>query len=445
VNPTRVRYALSADGTEIAYAVIGSGPPLLLVDAYLSSAAGSRLTSERLGASYRALAEAHTIIFFDWRGSGSSGRAERFALDDFIADVEAVVSAAGLSRFDVWGRAGPAHIALEYTRRHGDRVRKLAVSGGPGRQGGRSPRSSEAMAPVAHLARTDWEAFRIAYAVRQHGWTVEARESFDNLGRHWSPETFDVFMSAVEAIDTSAGAPEVTCPTLVIVRSDAPESARIGARQLTARLPKGQIVETPPGRAVGELEAVEAFLGPWDEAAADAPAPTIAGNVRTILFTDIEGHTQMMTRLGDAKGREVLREHERLTRDAIKGSGGSEVKTMGDGFMASFGSAQRALECAAHIQRAFESADSRLSAEGLRVRVGVNAGEPIEEENDLFGASVIAAARIAARAAGGEILVSNVVRELLAGKGFEFAGRGEEVLRGFDDPVRLFELVWRQP
>jgi adenylate cyclase len=109
--------------------------------------------------------------------------------------------------------------------------------------------------------------------------------------------------------------------------------------------------------------------------------------------------------------------------------------------MASFRSATRALECAIAIQKAFADRNA-TSPELLRVRVGLSAGEPIAEDEDLFGSSVILASRIAAQAKGGEIVLANVVRELAAGKGFLFADRGEVTLRGFEDPVRLYELKW---
>ena len=113
---------------------------------------------------------------------------------------------------------------------------------------------------------------------------------------------------------------------------------------------------------------------------------------------------------------------------------------MGDGFMASFQSAQRALECAANLQRVISEMDK---GEGeLRLRVGINAGEPIAEEDDLFGTSVIVAARIAAKAAGGQVLVADVVRQLSAGKGFLFSDTGEHVLKGLEEPVRIWELRW---
>ena len=151
----------------------------------------------------------------------------------------------------------------------------------------------------------------------------------------------------------------------------------------------------------------------------------------------------MTERLGDAKARAVLRNHERIVREALRAHGGAEVKAMGDGFMASFSSATRALECAIATQRAFAQ-HNETAEEPMRVRIGLNAGEPIAEEEDLFGTAVNMAARIAAQAQGGEILASDVVRQLVAGKGFLFADRGEVALRGFEDPVRLYEVRWRE-
>jgi class 3 adenylate cyclase len=161
-----------------------------------------------------------------------------------------------------------------------------------------------------------------------------------------------------------------------------------------------------------------------------------------VLFTDLVGHTAMMQRLGDQKGRELRREHERITRETLKAHGGAEVKTMGDGFMASFTSVQKAVECAIGLQRAFDSRNN--DGEPLSVRVGLNAGEPIEEDGDLFGSTVILAARVAAKAAGGEILVSDVVRGLCSGKGFLFADRGEHVMKGFEEPVKVHEVRWAE-
>ncbi|MBI1886651.1 MAG: AAA family ATPase [Chloroflexi bacterium] len=179
------------------------------------------------------------------------------------------------------------------------------------------------------------------------------------------------------------------------------------------------------------------------EAEALMPSPAVAaGAFRTVLFTDVEGSTALTQRLGDAGARDVLREHERLVREALRAHGGTEVKAMGDGFMASFSSATSALECAIAVQRAFAE-QNETAPVPLRVRVGLNAGEPIAEQDDLFGTTVNVAARIAAQAKGSEVLASDVVRQLVAGKGFLFADRGDVALRGFEDPVRLFEVAWQ--
>src|SRR3990172_7131151 len=191
-------------------------------------------------------------------------------------------------------------------------------------------------------------------------------------------------------------------------------------------------------------DAVIAFLDEGREAPAEPAAAAPAGDtVRTILFTALAGPPAMMRRRGDAGGRDVLRDHERVTRAVLKAHAGAEVKTMGDGFMVSFGSITKAVECAIALQRAFAERNES-AAEPLHVRVGLNAGQPIEDEGDLFGETVILAARIAAQAEGGEIMASLAVRELCAGKGFLFADRGELALRGFEDPVRLYQVRWRE-
>ena len=120
---------------------------------------------------------------------------------------------------------------------------------------------------------------------------------------------------------------------------------------------------------------------------------------------------------------------------------------MGDGFMASFGSVTSAVDCAIALQRGFagwNSSERAQQAAPLQVRVGLNAGEPIEEDGDLFGATVLLASRIAAKAGAGEILVPDTVRALLSGKNFLFSDRGEFVPKGFEDAVRLYEVRWRE-
>jgi class 3 adenylate cyclase len=161
------------------------------------------------------------------------------------------------------------------------------------------------------------------------------------------------------------------------------------------------------------------------------------------MFTDIEASTGMTRRLGDAGAQAVLRRHNEIIRGALRDSAGTEIKHTGDGIMASFGSASAAIACAIDVQRAFGEHNAREPDGRVRVRIGLNAGEPVAEDGDLFGTAVQVAARICARAEPDQILAANVVRELAAGKQFLFADHGDTVLRGFEDPVRLFEVSWR--
>jgi class 3 adenylate cyclase len=262
-------------------------------------------------------------------------------------------------------------------------------------------------------------------------------------------ETMKTALAAAAGFDVSAMLPQVKAPTLILHRRQLSWLSPDIARGLASRIPDARLALLEGesgaiflGDTAAALRAINQFMGEGEEAEVWVEPPA-AGAVHTILFTDVEGSTALTQRVGDAKAREVLRAHEHIVREALKSHGGSEVKSLGDGFMTSFSSATRALECAIAMQRAFAE-HNESAEEPLRVRIGLNAGEPIEEEKDLFGMTVIMAARIAAKAAGGEILAANVVRELAAGKGFLFSDRGEVALRGFEDPVRLYEVRWRE-
>jgi len=157
----------------------------------------------------------------------------------------------------------------------------------------------------------------------------------------------------------------------------------------------------------------------------------------TVLFTDVEGSTALRTSRGDEAAHDLLSAHEETVRAQIARHDGREIKSTGDGFMAAFASARKAVGCAVGIQRALQGAE-------LRVRIGLNAGEVTERDGDLFGEAVNAAARIMAKARGAEILASDVVRHL-AGTMPEvtFADRGRFRLKGFPDRWHLYEIGWR--
>jgi class 3 adenylate cyclase len=281
---------------------------------------------------------------------------------------------------------------------------------------------------------------------------IDAIRAFNELQRvSASADNVVDLMTAVLDVDVSHLLPQVTVPTLVIHRrGDAAVPFELG-RELATGIPGARFLPLDgrnhfilPNEAVGAVmvKAIYEFLGEGEETVAGRE-PTAAGAVHTILFTDMEGSTSLTQRLGDAKAQEVLRTHNRIVRDALKAHTGSEIKHTGDGIMASFSSATRALECAIAMQRAFAE-HNEAAEEPIRVRIGLNAGEPVAEEKDLFGTAVQLAARICAHADPGEILAPIVVRELAAGKGFLFSDRGDALLRGFEDPVRLYDVRWRE-
>jgi class 3 adenylate cyclase len=161
---------------------------------------------------------------------------------------------------------------------------------------------------------------------------------------------------------------------------------------------------------------------------------------RAILFTDIVDSTRLTQELGDLAAMQLLREHDSAVRSGLARFGGSEVKHTGDGIMAAFDSASRAIGAATHVQRALEEGETDKR---LRVRIGVAAGEPVTEHDDLFGAAVQQAARLCACAEPECIVVSSGVYDLCRGKAITFANRRSVEMKGFDEPIEVYEVHWR--
>lgn len=165
---------------------------------------------------------------------------------------------------------------------------------------------------------------------------------------------------------------------------------------------------------------------------------------RTLMFTDMANSTAMTETLGDDAALELLDKHHEKVRSALANNNGREVKTIGDGFLASFVSVESAVRCASDIQRALDRHNAVAGAFPIQVRIGLGAGEPVVREDDLFGSVVNQTARICACAQPGQILVSRVVRELCVGKKFKFAPIGPLSLKGFPQAVEVDEVCWKE-
>lgn len=168
----------------------------------------------------------------------------------------------------------------------------------------------------------------------------------------------------------------------------------------------------------------------------------VAGPV-TVMFTDMVGSTNLTQTKGDAAAQEVVRAHNRITREALTDFGGKEVKHTGDGIMASFPTTSNAVEAAIMIQKNTLKYTAENPELPLHLKIGINAGEPIAEDNDLFGTTVQLAARIVDKAQSEEIFVSEIVRGICAGTTLQFKSRGQYEMKGVQDAMTLYEVVWR--
>ena len=186
-----------------------------------------------------------------------------------------------------------------------------------------------------------------------------------------------------------------------------------------------------------DLSAVEAFLGRIQDPPSAKTMPIDDSAFRAIMFTDMVGSTEMTAQLGDAMAVELLRAHDAIIRRSLEQHGGSEVKHLGDGIMASFDDVPASVACAIKIQEQLASYNEN-SETPIRVRIGIHAGEPLEESDDLFGSAVQMAARICDVAQAGAVLVSREVKDACAGADLGFAPTGSETLKGFAEPVQLF-------
>lgn len=193
-----------------------------------------------------------------------------------------------------------------------------------------------------------------------------------------------------------------------------------------------------------DLSAVEAFLGRIADPPSLVPGdgPAIDSAFRAVMFTDIVESTAMTSRLGDQRSVEMVRAHDAMVRRALSDVGGQEVKHTGDGIMASFKDLVAGVTSTCAIQRSFESFNQN-SSEKLQVRIGLHCGEPVQDSNDLFGATVQMAARVCAQASADEILVSDAVHRDLPRR-FSASPRGTHSLKGFSEPVPLYRVEWRE-
>ena len=442
----RIQYTHTADGVSIAFWTLGQGTPYVEMPNLPWSHIQLEWQIPGWRRWYERLAEKRQVVRYDGRGSGLSDRnVADYSVDAHMLDLQAVVERLGVQRFVLVGAITAGPVAIAYAARHPEAVSQLVLWC----PWGRGARTQVLQA----LREGDWELYTEALAHALLGWAAgeEAHRLAAFMRECATAEAARAISGAVMEFDVATVLPQVRSPTLILQRRQVATVSSVEvAKGLASGIPDARLALLEGASVapwVGDEEAVasaiDEFLDEGEQTATAAEAPPV-GTVHTILFTDMESSTTLRQRLGDAKAQELVRIHNTIVRDALKGHGGSEIKHTGDGIMASFPGASGALECAVAIQRGVAAHVEQHPQTPLRVYIGLNAGEPISEDSDLFGTSVDLARRICDHAEPGEILASNVVRELAAGKGFLFSDRGEVALRGFEGPVRLYEVRWEE-
>ena len=450
-----VQYTRTEDDIDIAWVERGSGKPLIV-------STGPMMPLNvgwESGGLWDRLSQSFRVVRFDPRGCGLSERDGVFgSFYDEALDLAAVVNELEEPRVALMGcyiGTPPAVIAmLNEPERYSHLVLHLPIPMG-GERSGLSPQnevSDLVDSTVENLLRLGWQHHD--EPARRALLTLMAPTANEHTLRNMS-ETMHHYPSInrlfglvreMRELNIRNELRDVTMPTLICIPPErkgteaghgsfGQEWARMirGARLIVAQDDTPVLANGAP--TIAQLaEAMEDFIGveQLDRTAGEA--------TRTILFTDIEGSTSIVDRLGDDQARAITREIEQLTHSVIRGNQGVQVKTMGDGVLAWFGAASSAVEAAVQIQWQLANHD-RYS--DVHVRIGISAGEPIAESDDLYGTTVNQAARIMSQARGGEILVSDLVRGLLQGRSFDFEDQGTHQLRGFREPVQIFRVDWR--
>jgi pimeloyl-ACP methyl ester carboxylesterase len=436
------RYATSEDGTSIAYQVRGEGPlNLVFVPGFVSHV---ELVWEEpaIARFLRRLASFSRLAIFDKRGQGLSDRLGRPpTLEESMDDLRAVMDAAEFERAAVFGISEGGPMSALFAATHPDRVSSLVLYGtfarmlrAPDFEEGVSERRLDSW---AETVQAQWGG---AVAVDLWAPSEQGSAEFERwwgrlLRQGTSPRGAIELMNLYRQIDIRAVLPAIEVPTLVLHRADDRLMPLRQGRYLARQIDGARLVELEGsdhlptvGNQDALLDEVEEFL--VGSRRAGAPERALA----TILFTDIVGSTETAARLGDRAWRDLLERHDATVRRELAVHRGHEVKTMGDGFLATFDGPARAIRCAWTIRE-----DLRRS--GVEVRSGIHTGEVDLIGDDVGGMAVNIGARVGALGGAGEVLVSSTVRELVVGSGIEFEERGAHELKGAPGEWRLYAVA----
>jgi class 3 adenylate cyclase len=429
-------YAKSGD-VRIAYQVVGDGPfDLVFVPGFISNL---DLVWEEPNRArfFSRLASFSRLILFDKRGTGLSDRPGNVAtLEERMDDVRAVMDAVGSERAALFGISEGGPMSMLFAATYPERTRALVLYGTYGHF------------PLWVLPPDKFQAF---IEVVERDWGTGATARFfaptkaddENFKRGWArfervgatPSAVVALMHMNNEIDVRHIVSAISVPTLVLHRSGDTRVNVEAGRYLGANIPGAKFVELPGSDHTP-------WVGDNDQLADEAEEfltgsrPEIEPNrvLATVMFTDIVDSTKRASEVGDRRWQAIVEQHDQILRRELDKYRGREVKSLGDGFLATFDGPARAVRCATGIIEAVRSID-------LQVRGGIHTGEIEIKGDDIAGIAVHIAARVAALAQGGQVLVSSTVRDLVAGSNLRFADQGARALKGIPEELRLYSVA----
>ncbi len=435
-TPPETRYARSGE-LSVAYQVVGDGPiDLVFVPGFVShlDLNWEHPISARF---FRRLASFARLIMFDKPGTGLSDPllGAPPTLDQRMDDVRAVMDAAGSERAALFGLSEGGPMSMLFAATHPGRATHLVLFGtfpyaGPG-----SALVNRFFASLDFEAmRRDWGSgrFLLEHFVPSLVGDAAALKTFARIERmSASPAMAAAVLRMVREIDVRPVFSAINVPTLVMHRRGDPipiESAREMARGILG----ARIVELVGDDHFPWLGDSEKVVAEVEQFVTGTRGSVEADRVlATVLFTDIVDSTRLASSSGDAAWKETLGRHDAIVREQISAFRGREIKTTGDGFLATFDRPAASIRCATNIVKA-------VRACGIEVRAGLHTGECELRDDDISGLAVHIGARVASLAAPGEVMVSRTVRDLVAGSGLTFEDRGSHVLKGIDGEWQLY-------
>jgi class 3 adenylate cyclase len=439
----QTRYARSGD-LHIAYQVLGDGPfDLVYVPSWIS-AVEHYWEEPSIARYFNRLASFSRLIMFDRRGSGMSDPVARApTLEEQMDDVVAVMDAAGSERAAVFALLEGGAMAALFAATHPERTTALILYEAQPRMSWApdydwAMKREEREQYIRHGGLENWgDGSRLASLSPRSAANARLRDWYGRLERLAAPPGMAAKLMRMNAeVDVRAVLPTIAVPTLVMHRAGDQMIDIRHSRYLAEHIPDARLVVLSGNEALSfgpeaaeELDEIEEFL------TGTRPSDHSERILATVMFSDIVDSTRQAAELGDRRWRDLLQSIESAVTRELSRFRGRAVKSMGDGFLATFDGPARAIRCATAIR------DSARSQFGLEVRSGLHTGEIELIGNDVGGIAVHIGARVGASAGPGEVLVSGTVRDLVAGSGISFEDRGERELKGVPGRWRLFAVA----